>query len=139
MDYVISPWFFYWINVASGIVGLFVAISIILGILVLVSLIAGLVYKYVEMPVNYFREGSGERDKISSKLWLKITKITSPIFILFVLLVIFTPGKDTLIQMMIAKNVTYTNIEKLSDKTMNSAKELIDYIFEKTQREEEKN
>ena len=114
MNYIINPWFFYWINVANGmmtvsIVGLFVS-----GI----TFIAGCI-----MVIDNINYGSDDKDYKNGK---KLLKISIPMLIVFVLFVIFIPDKSTLIEMQVSKMATYENAKLAVD----SLKEFVDYIVE---------
>lgn len=129
MDYVISPWFFYWVNVVDIIYGWFTAIAVLFGIISIIFLIIGLVNKY---------DAYDEKDLKRGESFLKNTKKTLIGFIIFILLSIFIPSKTTLIQMAIAKNITYSNLDKAGDKIKTNAKDLVDYIlykFKETKKE----
>lgn len=95
---VISPWFFYFINIVEGLGAafwVFATIGLIGGGLILASLTFG------EL----------DEDEISPKTAKKI-------FIgglIFMFLAILTPSQQTCVQMLIADNVTYERLEVAGD------------------------
>ena len=114
MHPIINPWFFYLISIVDGFKDLFMACAIISGIIG-GALILGLILDDKDLP----------------KFLIKPVIISC---ILFIILNILIPSKETLYQILIAKNFTYENIEL----TKKEGKEFIDYII-KTTKEESKN
>ena len=99
--YVISPFLIYLLSIIDSVVSISVIMIFILLIASLISLM----------------------DENTDKYFLKLIAGA----IVSLLLAIFVPSKDTIIGMIVAKNITY---ERLNDGT-EIAKKSIDYIFEK--------
>ena len=121
MTYVINPWFFYLISIVDGLKNLFIGVAIVTGILL--AMIAFSLF----LESSYCSE-----EKL--KNMVKVLKISLFTFFAAMLLSIFIPSKITLYQIMIAKNITYENIEK----TKKEGIKLVDYIIEKTEKYDKK-
>ena len=120
MNYIISPSWFYWISVADtirGLSALALAFSIC-GVFIFSILIA-----ICQNSINEYPSISkGERKRLPIyKNLVKLCLITIPVF---AVMVIFVPSKNTLIEMMIAKQATYDNAQW----TLETLKSAVDYI-----------
>ena len=95
---VISPWFFYFVNIVEGLdttFWLFAVAGLLVGGMILVLLAIGELYE----------------EDFSSKLAKKI-------FIgglIFMFLAILTPSQQACVQMLIADNITYERLEVAGD------------------------
>ena len=116
MEPIISPWFFYFLNCVNNIWGVFLAIAIVSGVAALITFIAALC-EFADSSMDF-----GEFYKHYKKI------INKEIFICIfgTLLTVFTPSKETMIEMAVAKNVTEKNIELAKD----TVKSMIDYTIE---------
>jgi len=104
MEQIISPWFFYWINVVE---------SLGCALCVFALLFAGsLVFSTIGFFVNC-DETCGDEDQ--KKVFKKAIKILIAPFIICLFCSIFIPSKTTLIQMVVADKLTYKNVEKVLD------------------------
>lgn len=112
--YIISPWFFYLINVVEGID----VVSIILTVAGILTTAAGTIIFF-----DNFDYGENDKDR---KLGKQIIRISIPIVIVSVILIIFLPSKQTLIEIQVAKMATYENAKW----TIDALKEFVDYIVE---------
>lgn len=88
MEPVINPWLFYFIefaNTIKAVAVLFIFASVLAFFLLMVS------------------------EEI------KFIKITVAVFVISLMIIIFTPSSDTIIKMVIAKNVTYDVVNATKD------------------------
>lgn len=113
---VINPWLFYVIELLSNL-------NFVAGIacfILVILYVAALVIYVVESDSCYPSENLLKGCK-------KISKISIiPLIISFVMCIAI-PSKDTMYKMLVAKYVTYENIDKATD-TINDG---VDYIFDK--------
>lgn len=128
-DFIVDPMFFYWLNVVGGIKEIFTIFAIIFSISTMIYIF----YVFIEDIIENIIETESiitKTKKNSPKKHKKHKKhiiITAIVSIFFISTSILIPTKETLIQMEIAKQVTYSNIDKAEIKI----KECIDYIFKK--------
>lgn len=115
MDYIISPWWFYAMQVCSG---LRIAFVIIGG----TALFAGVVL-YLATTIGMY----GEPDE-DEKRMLNLSKRAAIIGMILTLIAVFTPSTKTLIKMQVAKFGTYSNAEKVLDVIDDKTDALIDAI-----------
>ena len=99
MEPIISPSIFYWIDVISTIS----AISTGLFIFSVAALVLALGFL---IPITIEDELNGDFGKLYKKLLITLTIITT----IFGLSCVFTPSKETLMTMIVAKYVTPNNI-----------------------------
>ena len=130
MDYVVSPVTIYFIMVLGGIRNCFVWLIILASIFIIVAC-AWMISLWRETDGDCLEEIEENDDEESEKkafIWLrKYTKKYIGVVIILSILLVIIPNYKTRIAMLVAKNVTYTNIEKAKLGT----KEAIDYIFKK--------
>lgn len=103
MEPVISPMFFYFLSIADAFKMSLVALIIIFSI----SLFIISIYFVVESATGY----DTEKTKEQYKRLPKKTTILGYLFI--ILLAILIPSKNTLIEMEVARNITYDRIDKV--------------------------
>lgn len=115
MDPIINPMFFYWLNAVDNARSMSLVISIIALIFFCVLIIFYVFYIYDE-------DISG----ISKKTFKVMIITLASLSFLFGIALIFTPSKDTLIEMAIAQNLTTNNIES----GIEAVKGVTDYIIE---------
>ncbi len=120
MDYFIDPSWFYWLKVINSVNVACIVFSVLLAFAAGVLSISGL--------INYDcgKKFHDEEDLQSGKRSLRIALILGIIFIFTVLASVFTPDRDTLIEMQIAKYATKENVNV----TIESLKSVVDYIVE---------
>lgn len=118
MDYIINPMWFYWINVVSTIK----VILILLEIGTIIALSFGVVGYCLTYKDN-LSDGEFEASK-------KLIRISLPMAIVTAILLIFIPGKQTMIEMQIARYATTENAEW----TVETIKSAVDYIVESMQK-----
>lgn len=110
MSPVISPSWFYWIDVVD-------TLTIINGIIFAITLIVMAIGAF-DMFTSWGKESE------DYKTGKKAVKCMLPILIVSGLIMIFAPSKETLIEMQIAKFATPDNAEW----TVNAVKDVADYI-----------
>ena len=97
MNYIINPMWFYWVNLIDSVHAISLIIFIVIGV-------AGLVL----LPIWYSDEVYSEEDK---KQFFKLLKIYIIVEIVLALIALISPSREVLIQMQLAKYVTYENVE----------------------------
>lgn len=112
MDYIINPSWFYWIEVADCIKGCAIAAAIILSC---AAIILAIVAK-IDDDFDEHRSANVKR---------KVLIYCLVALAVCVVVIIFVPSKQTLIEMMIAKKATYGNVSW----TIEQIKEAVDYII----------
>ena len=114
MTPIVSPWFFYLMGVTEKAIPTFGIIGAVIFICVMI------VGCFIADPWLWSNdEQTGKIKKALKKLLI--------LSISFIIIALILPSKDTLISMAVAKNVTPNNITLAKD----SARDAIDYIFEK--------
>lgn len=116
---VISPWVFYAINLLNKLFNVCVAILIFVPILFFL-------YWFI-MNDFYFDE---EYEEFNQKMKKRLNVIVIIVSISLVG-IIAIPSEETMYKMLVAKYVTYENIDKATE----SIKDGVDYIFEKLDKE----
>lgn len=116
---IISPGIFYWIAVLSHVKGISLVGLIICVILFLVFLGCFVAY------LNLIYDEDNNENRNYLKLYKKLTKISFSVLVVCGLLYIFIPSKETSVEMLIAKYVTYENTQW----TLEKIKEAVDYII----------
>lgn len=116
MESVINPWFFYLVGVCDNINA-----TIIFGIFICIAclIVFGIDY-LVKLDNGYEDECKILEKKLKNKLY---------ILMLLIIINIIIPSKEVIYQMVIAKQITYNNVQL----TKETVKESIDYIFEKVE------
>jgi len=104
MESIISPWFFYFLELAETIKNVSFVFAVLSGMFLLVAVIAIIV-------VNLASEFDKDDEERLIPMWKKMLRRSITPFIIFTFLAIFVPTKNTLIWMVVAKNVTYDNVE----------------------------
>ena len=113
MKPIINPWLFYIVDLLDGLKTL-----CILAVPVLVIVIG-----FITVTIDDL--GRGEEKELKSA---RRTRKIVILFSIFLLIVIpFIPSKETCYKMMVASQITDSNIQKAEDTIKNS----VDYIFEK--------
>ena len=109
MEPVISPWLFYLIDIAKGIriTSLFVSLCVFIPF----------AYGLATMVINK-EYGNDDKDYLRGKRTFKISLV---ILIISLGISIFIPSPDTILKMVVAKNVTYD--------TVNTAKDVVVQVY----------
>lgn len=115
---IIDPGWFYLIGVCDVLKSLSKFLLIVSALALAVTLVV--------WAIGIWEENWYEKDD-EYKFSAKLTKIFTPLSIVFMLLCIFIPSKDTLYAMLAAKYITPANIETAAD----CGENVIDYIVEK--------
>jgi hypothetical protein len=110
MDYIINPMWIYWINVLSG---LKILSSVLTGIAIGCALIAG---------VTWISTSLSDEEEKSVLKWLRIFFFCA---LGFAMIAIFIPSKETMIEMLVARFATRSNIAL----GVEQVKEIVDYII----------
>ena len=100
MDYIINPSWFYWLQVVDSLRTAFIATAAC-------STIACIIL----WVVACYDLGWCEPDDKDYRRHKRIAIILTPVSVFAILLVVFTPSKDTLIEMQIARYATKQNVE----------------------------
>lgn len=95
---VISPWFFYFINIVEGLDIAFFVFAII-GLATGGVLLAALVFEEIDEE--------DIKPKTAKKIFIS--------GLIFIFLAILTPSQQTCVQMLIADNITYERLEVAGD------------------------
>ena len=111
MNYIINPAVFYWMSVIDAVCFWSVGVALLSGI-ALVIMVYIRAFEYL--------------DDDDLKTVTKAIKISLTVFIVSALITIFTPSKNTMIQILVAKCATYDN----ANWTLETIKSAADYIVE---------
>lgn len=111
MKPIINPWLFYLVDM----IGSFQILSILIVMLIIISF---------AIEIIKYDEAMDELDKVKA---IKTFKKKVIVIALLINFTIFLPSKDTCYKMMVASQITDTNIQKAEDVIEDS----VDYIFEK--------
>ena len=111
MKPIINPWLFYLVDM----IGSFQILSILIVLLIIISF---------AIEILKYDEDIDELDKVKV---IKTFKKKVIVIALLITFAIFLPSKDTCYKMMVASQITDTNIQKAED----VIKDSVDYIFEK--------
>ena len=121
MDYFINPVWFYWFGVCDGLKKFSIVLAVLSG-MVLVSFIAGYIYNHVMVI-----DGKYEDNKHYMAMCKTGIKWSVAVFLPLLLIAIFSPYKQTMIEMQVASIATKTNAEW----TVEQLKGITDYIIER--------
>ena len=113
MKPIINPWLFYLVDCLEGL-----KMVCIISVPVLVIVIG-----FLTATIDDF--GRGEEKELKSAR--RTRKIVILFSILILIVIPFIPSKETCYKMMVASQITNTNIQQAEDVIKNS----VDYIFEK--------
>lgn len=102
---IISPWIFYWIETINALKYVFGGFAFLFAITSM-AMIAYAIDHGTKLTKNFY--------------------IHSTLFVLFLLLAVFTPSKNTIYTMTVAEFVTTDNIEILYEVTGNTAEDILD-------------
>ena len=125
MNYIINPSWFYWLGVVNSMRGFMLVAFIVAIIIVGVSLI--IIPVNVKLIQDYPSICDDERKAI--RFFTKALKIAIGVCIVSGLFLVFVPSKETLIEMMVAKQATYEN----ATWTVDALKSAVDYVVQAIQ------
>ena len=117
MKPIINPAIIYVVNLFGSLRVALIVAAVIFAILTIFCAV-----EYMDM-----KDGNSDEDKQMTKNFFRSSKRFLVCFAFTFVLVVFTPSKDTCIEMLVANYVTPDNIDAGVEKT----KETVDYIVEK--------
>lgn len=125
MTYIINPSWFYWLGVVESmryfmIAAFIVSIAIIAVAIIIVP---------VDIRMIHDFPASSDDERKSVQFFTKLLKIAIWALVINGLILMFVPSKETLIEMMIAKQVTYEN----ATWTVDALKSAVDYVIQAIQ------
>lgn len=125
MNYIINPNWFYWLGVVESMRGFMLAVFIVS----IVGIGAALIIIPVDVKLIQDYPDVCDFEKKTVQFFTKALKFAIGVCIVTVLFLVFVPSKETLIEMMIAKQATYEN----ATWTVDAVKSAVDYIIQAIQ------
>lgn len=125
MNYIINPSWFYWLGVVNSMRSFMIAAFVIAIIVIGVALI--IIPVEVKMIQDFPTMCADERKAVM--FFTKALKIAIGVCIVAGLFLVFVPSKETLIEMMVAKQATYEN----ATWTVDALKSAVDYVVQAIQ------
>lgn len=125
MNYIINPSWFYWLGVVNSMRGFMIAAFVIAIIIIGVALI---VIPWNTYIIREFPNVSDDERK-TLRFFTKALKVAIGVCVASGLFLVFVPSKETLIEMMIAKQATYEN----ATWTVDTLKSAVDYVVQAIQ------
>lgn len=125
MNYIINPSWFYWLGVVHSMRGFMLTAFIVSIIVIGVSLI--IIPVNVKLIRDYPSISDDERKVV--RFFAKALKVAIGVCVASGLFLVFVPSKETLIEMMIAKQATYEN----ATWTVDALKSAVDYVVQAIQ------
>lgn len=125
MNYIINPSWFYWLGVVHSMRGFMLTAFIVAIIVIGVALI--IIPVNVKLIRDYPSISDDERKVV--RFFTKALKVAIGVCVASGLFLVFVPSKETLIEMMIAKQATYEN----ATWTVDALKNAVDYVVQAIQ------
>ena len=125
MNYIINPSWFYWLGVVNSMHGFMLTAFIVAIIVIGVALIV--IPVNVKLIQDYPSISDDERKAV--RFFTKALKVAIGVCIVAGLFLVFVPSKETLIEMMVAKQATYEN----ATGTVDALKSAVDYVVQAIQ------
>lgn len=125
MNYIINPSWFYWLGVVESMRYFMVTVFVISIVVVIASAI--IIPLDVKMIQDYPTMCDFEMKTV--QFFKKALKIAIVALVISGLILMFVPSKETLIEMMIAKQATYEN----ATWTLDALKSAVDYVIQAMQ------
>lgn len=125
MNYIINPSWFYWLGVVNSMRDFMLVAFIVAVIIVGVALIV--IPVSVKLIQDYPSISDDERKAV--RFFTKALKVAIGVCIVAGLFLVFVPSKETLIEMMVAKQATYEN----ATWTVDALKSAVDYVVQAIQ------
>lgn len=125
MNYIINPSWFYWLGVVESMRGFMLAVFIVS----IVGIGAALIIIPVDVKLIQDYPDMCDFEKKTVQFFTKALKFAIGVCIVTVLFLVFVPSKETLIEMMIAKQATYEN----ATWTVDALKSAVDYVIQAIQ------
>ena len=125
MNYIINPSWFYWLGVVESMLHFMVAAFVLSIAFVVASAII------IPMNISMIREfpDMSDDERKTAQFFTKALKIAIGVLVISGLVLVFVPSKETLIEMMIAKQATYEN----ATWTLDALKSAVDYVVQAIQ------
>lgn len=115
MEQIVNPAFFYWASVFNGLKIAFLVLTIIC-----IVILATMLFYYDSEYCGWYDD---DEDAIAFRKNMKRIAVASMVM---VVIIIFVPSKQTMIEMQIAKMATGDNISAVIQKITEVAKEIIE-------------
>ena len=125
MNYIINPSWFYWLGVVNSMRGFMLAAFIVAIIVIGVALI---IIPWNVYMIREFPSLSDDERKVV-RFFTRALKVAIGVCVASGLFLVFVPSKETLIEMMIAKQATYEN----ATWTVDALKNAVDYVVQAIQ------
>lgn len=125
MNYIINPSWFYWLGVVESMRYFMVAAFIIS----IAAIIVAIVIVPVDMRMIRDFPAMSDDERKSVQFFTKALKVAIGALVISGLVLMFVPSKETLIEMMIAKQATYEN----ATWTLDALKSAVDYVIQAIQ------
>ena len=125
MNYIINPSWFYWLGVVHSMRGFILTAFIVSIIIIGVALII------IPVNVKLIQDDPSISDdeRKAVRFFTKALKVAIGVCIVAGLFLVFVPSKETLIEMMVAKQATYEN----ATGTVDALKSAVDYVVQAIQ------
>lgn len=125
MNYIINPSWFYWLGVVESMRHFMIAAFIIS----IAAIILAIIIVPVDMRMIHEFPDMSDDERKTVQFFTKALKIAIVVLIISGLILMFVPSKETLIEMMIAKQATYEN----ATWTVDTLKSAVDYVIQAIQ------
>jgi len=103
MEPIVSPWLIYLLGIVNGVKDFLAFFAFLFGVLWFVTIVGTAVSTFSEDFKEYCHA------------WRRAFLVASIVFLFIVIPAIFVPNRATLLGMIIAKNITHDNVEKIVD------------------------
>ena len=125
MNYIINPSWFYWLGVVNSMRGFMLAAFIVAIIVIGVALII------ITWNMSMIREfpSLSDDERKNVRFFTKALKVAIGVCVASGLFLVFVPSKETLIEMMVAKQATYGSATWRGDALKNA----VDYVVQAIQ------
>ena len=125
MNYIINPSWFYWLGVVESMRYFMIAAFIIS----IAAIIVAIIIVPVDMRMIRDFPDMSDDERKSVQFFTKVLKAAIWALVISGLILLFVPSKETLIEMMIAKQATYEN----ATWTLDALKSAVDYVIQAMQ------
>lgn len=123
MEPIISPWFFYFIDVAQALDNLFFVLLICSSF---ISLMCGVAWCSLTIDPDFYNAYGKEKER-----WFRRTKISVACTIGFGLITAAIPSSETLYKMLVASMVTPDNIQIVQDNAVKFISDVANAVMKK--------
>ena len=125
MNYIINPSWFYWLGVVESMRYFMIAAFIIS----IAAIIVAIIIVPVDMRMIRDFPDMSDDERKSVQFFTKVLKAAIWALVISGLILLFVPSKETIIEMMIAKQATYEN----ATWTLDALKSAVDYVVQAIQ------